>query len=196
MASAATSKKVDVINGFYMSMREKYTQDGAKIQYMLAEWDANKLSWADFRGKVLGATDPATAPEGTIRRTILDKYTDLGVDSEPNVGDNGVHASASPFEGLFERMNWVGAEIESDGFGKNAAVSQLDASSRQHLLGQLDGRRLHCVWLDEHESHVGVGVDGAGDTSDLLGLLDGLLTNERNAQAGLPVTPSNPDSRV
>ena len=48
-------------------------QDGAKIQYMLAEWDANKLSWADFRGKVLGATDPATAPEGTIRRTILDK---------------------------------------------------------------------------------------------------------------------------
>jgi nucleoside diphosphate kinase len=118
VASAAVGQKVYVINGFYMSMREKYTQDGAKIQYMLAEWDADKLSWADFRGKVLGATDPATAPEGSIRRTILDKYSDLGLDSEPNVGDNGVHASASPFEGLFERMNWVGADIESDGFGK------------------------------------------------------------------------------
>ena len=46
------------------------------------------------------------------------RYSDLGLDSEPNVGDNGVHASASPFEGLFERMNWVGADIESDGFGK------------------------------------------------------------------------------
>ena len=35
MASAATSKKVDVINGFYMSMREKYTQVGRVFPGML-----------------------------------------------------------------------------------------------------------------------------------------------------------------
>eukprot|EP00967_Tisochrysis_lutea_P084906 scaffold118892_cov32-Tisochrysis_lutea.AAC.2 len=30
----------------------------------------------------------------------------MGLASEPNVGDNGVHASASPFEALCERLNW------------------------------------------------------------------------------------------
>lgn len=33
------------------------------------------------------------------------------------MGDNGVHASASPFEALAERMNWVGAKLEEDAFG-------------------------------------------------------------------------------
>lgn len=42
----------------------------------------------------------------------------LGPTTEPNVGDNGVHASASPFEALVERMNWVGAQLEADDFGQ------------------------------------------------------------------------------
>lgn len=117
-SSAAVKSPIYVINGFYMAMREKYTCDGAAILYMLAEWDSAALSWKDFRGKVLGATDPVTAPEGSIRRTILDTYKDLGLATEPNVGDNGVHASASPFEALVERMNWIGAKLETDPFGK------------------------------------------------------------------------------
>ena len=44
-----------------MAMREKYTKPGTSIYYYLVEWDPAKLSWEDFRGKVLGATDPATA---------------------------------------------------------------------------------------------------------------------------------------
>ena len=67
---------------------------------------------------MLGATDPSAAPKGSIRRTILDKYKELGLKSKPNTGDNGVHASASPFEGLAERCNWLGASVEEDGFGK------------------------------------------------------------------------------
>jgi hypothetical protein len=30
----------------------------------------------------------------------------------------GVHASASPFEAMAERINWTGATLESDGYGK------------------------------------------------------------------------------
>eukprot|EP00965_Chrysotila_dentata_P193356 6175718-Pleurochrysis_carterae.AAC.1 len=30
----------------------------------------------------------------------------------------GVHASASPFEALAERLNWMGASLETDPFGK------------------------------------------------------------------------------
>ena len=92
-----------------MAMREKYTKPGEKIHYYLVEWDPAKLSWEDFRGKVLGATDPATAADGSLRKTIFAQWKSLGLKSEPNVGDNGVHASASPLEGLFERMNWWGS---------------------------------------------------------------------------------------
>jgi hypothetical protein len=66
----------------------------------------------------LGATDPSAAPKGSVRRTILDKWKELGLKSKPNTGDNGVHASASPFEGLAERVNWLGAKVEEDPFGK------------------------------------------------------------------------------
>jgi hypothetical protein len=34
-----------------------------------------------------------------------------GLKEVPNVGDNGVHASASPFEALAERLNWLGARL-------------------------------------------------------------------------------------
>eukprot|EP00056_Hartaetosiga_gracilis_P003876 m.68716 g.68716 ORF g.68716 m.68716 type:complete len:338 (+) comp11616_c0_seq1:54-1067(+) len=106
-----------VINGFYMAMRQKYTGETSKIHYFVVQWDASALSWEDFRGKLLGATDPSTAEEGAVRRKIFDQWEDLGLASEPNVGDNGVHGSASPFEALAERNNWIGADIEGDIFG-------------------------------------------------------------------------------
>ena len=106
-----------VINGFYMSMRSVFTTPPAKIIWYSVEWPAASLSWEDFRGKVLGGTDPKEAAPGSARREILDNWKALGLKEEPNVGDNGVHASASPFEALAERMNWLGADLESDGFG-------------------------------------------------------------------------------
>ena len=48
----------------------------------------------------------------------LDEYRKLGLASKPNTGDNGVHASASPFEALAERNNWLGKSIEEDSYGK------------------------------------------------------------------------------
>ena len=48
----------------------------------------------------------------------METYESLGLTSKPNKGDNGVHASASPFEGLAEKMNWLGYSITEDAFGK------------------------------------------------------------------------------
>jgi len=107
-----------VINGFYMSMREKFTTAEAKLHYMTVEFDADTLSWEDFRGQVLGATDPPTAAEGSLRKLILDKWQELGLATEPNVGDNGVHASASPFEAMAERNNWLGVALDQDPFAQ------------------------------------------------------------------------------
>eukprot|EP00961_Rhodomonas_salina_P258447 3493083-Rhodomonas_salina.1 len=85
-----------------MSMRGKFTAADAAVHYYVVEWDAGVLSWADFRGKVLGPTDPASAPAGSLRGTINADWEKLGLKAPPNTGDNGVHASASPLEGLAE----------------------------------------------------------------------------------------------
>ncbi|CAE8717222.1 unnamed protein product [Polarella glacialis] len=143
--------KVDgiyVINGFYMSMRGKFTAKGTSIYYYEVEWPADKLAWSDFRGKVLGGTDPATAPGSSLRNIVYSKWEELGLqagtgrsglrrllrspcvvqygrcdsflcfEAQPDTGDNGVHASASPFEALAERCNWLRASVGRDSFGK------------------------------------------------------------------------------
>jgi nucleoside diphosphate kinase len=106
-----------IFNGFFMQMRSKFTKPGTQIYYYSVEWDPKDLSWNDFRGKVLGPTDPKEAPAGSLRGEIMAKWQDLGLVSEPNVGDNGMHASASPFEGLAEKNNWLGEPIASNSFG-------------------------------------------------------------------------------
>ena len=45
-------------------------------------------------------------------------WKDYGLSGEPTTGDNAVHASASPFEALAEKMNWLGVDMEADEFGK------------------------------------------------------------------------------
>ena len=76
------------------------------------------LIWEDLRGQVLGPTDPKDAPAGALRGIIASDWQPLGLKAPCNGGDNAVHASASPFEGLAERTNWLGASIGSDPFGK------------------------------------------------------------------------------
>jgi hypothetical protein len=106
-----------VFNGFFMSMRSKFTAPGTSIYYYVVAWDSAKTSWADFRGAVLGPTDPVEAPADSLRGQIYAKWEALGLSAVPDVGDNGVHASASPFEALAERANWLSADIATDSFG-------------------------------------------------------------------------------
>lgn len=106
-----------VLNAFFMSMRGKFTAPGTSIHYYSVEFDSRKLSWEDFRGQVLGPTDPTKAPAGSLRGKILASWEAFGLKGAPNTTDNGIHASASPFEGLAERMNWLGATPDDDDFG-------------------------------------------------------------------------------
>lgn len=107
-----------VFNAFFMTMRSKFVGPGVSIHCYEVEWDPSKLSWSDFRNKVLGPTDPADGPAGSLRKTILDNYKSLGLESKPDKGDNGVHASASPFEGLAEKINWLKRSLEENSFGQ------------------------------------------------------------------------------
>jgi len=109
---------VYVLNAFFMTMRSKFTDASATIHYYVVEFDPKVLTWADFRGKVLGPTDPAAAPPTSLRGMLHADWSKLGLAAAPNTSDNGVHASASPFEGLAERMNWLGVAAPDDPFGK------------------------------------------------------------------------------
>ena len=106
-------KPIYVFNAFFMSMRSKFVTPGTSIHYYVVEFEPEELSWSDFRGKVLGPTDPHTAPKGSLRELLTTNWKGLGLAYEPTVGDNCVHASASPFEGLAERMNWLKVQPEN-----------------------------------------------------------------------------------
>lgn len=116
------------MNGFFMSMRSNFVAPGASIYYFVVEWDSATLSWEDFRGKTLGPTDPATAPSESLRGMFMKNWSAYGLTSEPNVGDNAVHASASPFEALAEQMNWLEMKAADLDFGK-LVLSVLDQAT-------------------------------------------------------------------
>lgn len=118
-----------VVNGFYPRMRSKYTAPGKRIKYYEVEWEAALLPWIAFRKKVIGVTNPQDAVDGSLRREIFRNWSPLGLEAEPNSADNAVHASASPFEALCERANWLRARVSEDPFfvamtkaGVNAAT--------------------------------------------------------------------------
>jgi len=122
-------------NAFFMTMRDKFTGADAKIHYFVVEFDSETLAWADFRGKVLGPTNPADAPSDSLRGMVLATWQELGLQSAPDTGDNAVHASASPFEGLAERTNWLGDEYtigegdKQDSFAKALIAEGLDVDT-------------------------------------------------------------------
>jgi hypothetical protein len=73
------------------------------------------MTWHDTSGRpyAVGATDPAESPKGSLRAEILARWQELGLKSKPYTGENGVHASASPLEGLAERANWLKAGLNT-----------------------------------------------------------------------------------
>lgn len=119
---------VYVFNGFFMSMRSKFTGD-AKIYYYKTQFDSKALPWADFRGKVLGPTDPMDAPADSVRGLVANQWKELGLSAPCNVGDNGVHASASPFEALAEFNNWLETAPSSEAFGRRMLAAGISADT-------------------------------------------------------------------
>ncbi|CAE8586118.1 unnamed protein product [Polarella glacialis] len=107
-----------VINGFYCSMRSQYTETGTSVHWYEVQWPVKTMSWASFRSEVLGDTDPARASQSSLRGIMHGCWEELGLQRKPHVGENAVHASASPFEALLERENWLGVEVSKDHFGE------------------------------------------------------------------------------
>jgi len=137
-------KPIYVFNAFFMKLRSGFVDPKTSIHYYLVSFSSEKLSWADFRGKVLGPTNPADAPKDSLRGIIYSSWRKLGLAEIPYTGENGVHASASPFEGLAERMNWMGVDPRNDEFGSQliAAGISYETIKKWSLDPQVKGASL------------------------------------------------------
>ena len=103
-----------VVNGFYPEMRSQYFEAESSIYYFNVAFDDKKLTWLDFRRNILGVDNPKTAGLYTIRGQIYHNWREYGLKTRPDVMDNGVHGSASPFEALIERMHWLDIQPDND----------------------------------------------------------------------------------
>jgi hypothetical protein len=127
-----------LLNGFHPYQIEHFTQLGASIVVLTVQSDAD---WDALRGDMIGATDPQAAPEGSIRRTLLEQQDALGL-PPVDQGSNGVHLSAGPLEGLVETIRFVsdhdaGASIapEDTAAGRAFLDGGIDADDLAYLLG-------------------------------------------------------------
>lgn len=106
-----------VFNAFFMNMRSNFVGEGKSIYFYSIEWKSSDMCWKDFRSNLIGPTDPSKAPPDSIRGTIAAKWEEFGLSGPCNGSDNGVHASASPLEGLGEKMNWLSKSPQDETFG-------------------------------------------------------------------------------
>ena len=105
LAGGSYCMKLDVLGQVYLLLNPfhayqlvPYTTDGRAI--LVLECRSSR-DWQDLRGKLTGATNPATAEAGSIRSELLARQEEFNLQAV-NQGTNGVHLSAGPLEGMVE----------------------------------------------------------------------------------------------
>jgi len=91
-------ERIIILNPFHPQQLLHYTQPG-RVIVILECW--TDTDWAVLRNEMTGATDPARAAQGSIRRMLLDKKAKLGL-VDVSTSNNGVHCSAGPLEAMVE----------------------------------------------------------------------------------------------
>lgn len=102
---------VYLINGFHPRQLTHFTDKGRSIVVMTVSGD---LSWADARGKFIGATNPEAADSSSLRNNLLKNRESFGI-PEVSQGLNGFHLSAGPVEGLAELARYNSNFAEANG---------------------------------------------------------------------------------
>ena len=96
------AETVYVLNGFHPRQLMHFTGKGRSIVVFTL---CSDISWKSARGEFIGATDPTKANAGSLRRTLLENASKLGI-PEVSQALNGVHLSAGPVEGLIELVRY------------------------------------------------------------------------------------------
>lgn len=148
-----------VLNGFYPSIREVYTDPNATLLYRIVEFDSEALPWNVFRANVIGATNPSAADENSVRGYLNKNAAEFNI--ELSYRDNVIHASASPFEALIEKNTWL------SGFDNEIDPLFTELKSKNISLEQVQ------TWCTENPV-----VEIAGEKGNLIDLLEDKNTDE------------------
>ena len=152
---------VYLVNGFHARQLEHFTQPGRCIVVFSLR---GNLDWKEARTRFIGATCPADAAQGSIRRQLLDNADAYGLKAV-TPSWNGVHLSAGPIEGLIELIRY-----QSDYEG-GEALEAADFRFGQQLIDTFGQEKTS--WLMTNPS-----VEYEGDTVSIFD-----LTEEKNAEA-------------
>jgi nucleoside diphosphate kinase len=124
-------ERIVVLNPFHPQQVLHYTAPGRAIVVLEC---ASDTDWAVLRQAMTGATDPAKAAAGSIRRLLLDKKSKLGL-RDVGTASNGVHCSAGPLEAMLEYCRFF-----SD-HAKKKAIKLADTPFGRTLAGQGIGKK-------------------------------------------------------
>jgi hypothetical protein len=91
-------ERIVVLNPFHPQQLLHYTAPGRTIVVLEC---ASDTDWRVLRQEMTGATNPSRAAEGSIRKTLLEKKSALGL-ADVATATNGVHCSAGPLEAMLE----------------------------------------------------------------------------------------------
>ncbi|MBN1598765.1 MAG: hypothetical protein JW894_10755 [Bacteroidales bacterium] len=95
-------KQIYLINGFHPRQLEHFIASGRSIVTFTLTGD---LDWGVARNNLIGKTNPAEATEGSIRKSLLNRKEEFGLQTVSSSW-NGVHLSAGPVEGLLELIRY------------------------------------------------------------------------------------------
>lgn len=95
-----------LLNAFHPSQLEHFTAPQRAIIVLDVRRAAGEPGdWKTLRTEMLGATKPASANRGSLRRAFLERHAELGIKTI-SPGFNAVHFSAGPLEGMVETMRY------------------------------------------------------------------------------------------
>jgi hypothetical protein len=152
-------KPMILLNPFHPYQLVPFTTTGNGIIVMEG---LSKTSWHDLRQKLTGSTNPLKASVGSLRHNLLVNKHRLGM-TEVDQGNNGVHLSAGPLEGMVELRRFF-SEPESSrslawtdtAFGRNLADSSHSAEQIAALAAnpvlQYDGDSISAFDLTEEKN--------------------------------------------
>ena len=124
-----------VINGFHPQQLLHFTAPNRSIVVMVVRAHGD---WKKLRDNLLGATNPANAQPGSLRRTVLEQKDALGL-AAVDQGNNAAHFSAGPLEGMIELIRYFSTPAaplapEDTAFGQLLAQEGIDAARVQSLM--------------------------------------------------------------
>nr|MDA3873374.1 hypothetical protein [Kiritimatiellia bacterium] len=99
-----------LLNPFHAYQLVPFTTPGRAI--IVLECRSNQ-DWEVLRSELTGATNPAKAHEGSIRAELLARMDELNLKAV-NQGNNGVHLSAGPLEGMVELQRFFSDHEEGN----------------------------------------------------------------------------------